>query len=329
MNYIIKIDNREKELIKLFNNKGYDMLLENLEIGDIQFLDLLTKELIIIIERKTLSDLSSSIKDGRYKEQKERMIHGIKNNVRKIMLIEGDNMDKFDLPLNTLESVIINTLLRDNIHIYISKNIENTIEFIENIISQIPKYYNDLQKEIINGEQKIFNNEFNCKLNKKDNITVEVCFINMLSQIPGVSNNIASKYVNKYKTINNFLIKLSQLPDKKKIIEVLGNELHGVNNRKVGNKVGEKIYNYLFGNCDTDVNVDTDISINIDTDTDVSKDIDTCVSINIDTDTDISKDISTCVSINIDTDASTNKNKKKKEIELKKLKLLLSKSLFD
>ena len=69
MNYIIKIDNREKDIIAILQNKGYNFELENLDLGDFQFLDLTSKEPIIIIERKTYSDLNASIKDGRYKEQ--------------------------------------------------------------------------------------------------------------------------------------------------------------------------------------------------------------------------------------------------------------------
>ena len=120
MDYIIKFDNREKDLIKILEDKGYNVTLENLDLGDIQFVDLTTKEIIIIIERKTYADLSASIKDGRYKEQKERMIHSIKKSIRKIVLIEGENTSTFKLPINTLTGVIINTILRDNIHIKIA-----------------------------------------------------------------------------------------------------------------------------------------------------------------------------------------------------------------
>ena len=38
LNFFIKIDNREKELIKLLETKGYMITLENLDIGDIQIL---------------------------------------------------------------------------------------------------------------------------------------------------------------------------------------------------------------------------------------------------------------------------------------------------
>ena len=248
MNYVIKFDNREKYLIKLLEDKGFDMVLENLDIGDIQFVDIETKNIMIVIERKTLPDLSSSIKDGRYKEQKERLIHSLNKNVRRIVLIEGTNYEDFTLPLKTLNSVIINTMIRDNIHIFISKNKEDTIEFIENIMLNIPKYYEDLQKQIINGEEKTFNNEFNCKTSKKENLTTKICFRNMLSQIPGVSTTMANIYVEKYNNMNNFIFTLKEESnnEKNKIIKLLSEEKYGATKRRIGDKVGEKIYNFIF-----------------------------------------------------------------------------------
>jgi len=268
MDYIIKFDNREKELIKILEEKGYSMILENLDIGDIQFLDLITKNIIIIIERKTLPDLSSSIKDGRYKEQKERLIHSLKKDVRKIVLIEGTNYDDFSLPLKTLNSVIINTMIRDNIHIHISKSKEDTIEFIENIILNMSKYYDDLKKEIVNGESKSFNNEFSCKTSKKENLTIDICFRNMLSQIPGVSTTMASVYVNKYKNMENFILNLKEEAnnDKIKIIKLLSDEKYGTNNRRIGDKVGEKIYNFIF-------NVEIENSNNLNNSSNLNKNI--------------------------------------------------------
>jgi crossover junction endonuclease MUS81 len=251
MDYIIKFDNREKALIKILEEKGYNMELENLDLGDIQFLDLTTKEIVIIIERKTLSDLSSSIKDGRYKEQKERLLHSLKYNVRRIILLEGTDYENFTLPLNTLNSVIINTIIRDNMHIYLSKNKDDTISFIENIILNLPKYYEELKKEIIFGESKQITSStmsLSYKTTKKDNLTVDVCFRNMLSQIPGVSISIASIYVEKYKCMNDFInsIRINGENDKSKIIKLLADEKYGKSHRRIGDKVAEKIYNFIF-----------------------------------------------------------------------------------
>jgi crossover junction endonuclease MUS81 len=248
MNYIIKFDNREKELIKLLEFKDYNFILENLDIGDIQLVDPDSNEIIFIIERKTISDLSASIKDGRYKEQKERMIHSLKKSCRKIILIEGSNMDNFGLPLSTFNSVIINTMLRDNMHIHMTKNINDTIEFIENIIIQLPKYYEDLKKEIVLGEDKEYTAQYNCSTGKKENITSSICFRNMLAQIPGISTSMANVYVEKYKNMEIFIETLSKLSNKNKneLILLLANEKYGISNRKIGNKIAEKIFNNIF-----------------------------------------------------------------------------------
>lgn len=246
MDYFIKIDNREKDLIKIVESKEsktYNIVCENLDIGDIQIVDSETKDIIIMIERKTLSDLSASIKDGRYKEQKERMIHSLKKNIRKIVLIEGDDYSKFTLSLKTLESVIINTMIRDNIHIHLTKSIEETIEFIENIILNLSKYYTDLKDEIINNIYKEYDGEHNCKTGKKDNLTPQICFRNMLSQITGISTSIAQVIVDKYGTME-LLIK--QLKNDDGINEV-SDIKYGTNQRRIGIKVSCKIYEYLTG----------------------------------------------------------------------------------
>lgn len=248
MNYIIKIDNREKDLINLLKEKGYDTEQENLDIGDIQFVDIMTKQIVIVIERKTYADLSASIKDGRYKEQKERMIHSIPILVRKIMLIEGgkNNFSDFTLHEKTFHSVILNTMLRDNIHVHLTNNLESTLDFIENIIFQIPKYYDDIRDEVIVGAKKECNNEYNCSTKKKENVNQNIAFRNMLAVIPGISAKMAYVYVEKYKTMENFIntLKLESNNDGNKIIEILGEEKYG--ERKIGEKIGEKIYNFLF-----------------------------------------------------------------------------------
>lgn len=246
MDYIIKFDNREKELIKILEERGYSITLENLDLGDIQFIDLKSKDPLILIERKTLADLSASIKDGRYKEQKDRMKHSIKKSVRKIVLIEGTDYHNFSLPIKTIDSVIINTMVRDNIHIHLTKSKEETIDFIENIILQLPKYFEDLKKEIVDGEEKVFTNEFSCKSGKKDNLTQEICFRNMLNQIPGVSTGISTVLAEKYKNIVEFTKQLNEF-ERKDSIKLIANEKYGSNNRRIGDKVGEKIYSFLYG----------------------------------------------------------------------------------
>ena len=76
---IIKIDTRETALLHQILNqtttipvfKNIQIKSETLPIGDIIISD--ETEDKIIIERKSVSDLLSSIKDGRYEEQSYRL----------------------------------------------------------------------------------------------------------------------------------------------------------------------------------------------------------------------------------------------------------------
>jgi len=249
MNYIIKLDNREKYLIELFEKKGYNIITENLDLGDFQIIDVETKEIIIIIERKTFADLSASIKDNRYHEQKNRLKNSLKSSVRKIILLEGSNIRDFTLAESAFHSSILNTMVRDNLHVYISKDLENTASFIENLIFQLVKYYDDLQKEVVLGEETISSSGVHVK--KKDNLTKSSCFQNMLVQIPGVSVKVAEVFTEKYKNIFDFIKSMEEKFNgdddfKENVIQYISGEKFGVNNRKVGDILAQKIYFYIF-----------------------------------------------------------------------------------
>ena len=88
--FSIVIDNREIKLIELFKSfeiPNFKLSVKPLKIGDIlilnnsENLDIETcsdeemyKHVLTIFERKTCQDLLSSINDGRYREQKARLI---------------------------------------------------------------------------------------------------------------------------------------------------------------------------------------------------------------------------------------------------------------
>ena len=78
MNLEIIIDNRETSLYNNMIERDLDkfekkitITKKQLEIGDIH---LVFNDNIYVYERKTMNDLMSSIKDGRYKEQKLRLL---------------------------------------------------------------------------------------------------------------------------------------------------------------------------------------------------------------------------------------------------------------
>ena len=100
---LIKVDYREKDLIALLelmtsdnNCDSIKIKVDNLKIGDVAFIETdkdgnETGNELLLFERKSLNDLASSIKDGRYTEQSFRLdgyqdVHN--HNI--VYIIEGD-----------------------------------------------------------------------------------------------------------------------------------------------------------------------------------------------------------------------------------------------
>ena len=93
----IKVDSREKDLLAKLSFyissipafRNLKVITESLPIGDI-IISGNNNEDILIIERKTIVDLLSSIKDGRYEEQSYRLNGTHVHNHNIMYVIEGD-----------------------------------------------------------------------------------------------------------------------------------------------------------------------------------------------------------------------------------------------
>ena len=169
------IDYREKKILDYFKDHKNKENIEkkNLLVGDIIFT--YDNEKILIIERKTIKDLMSSITDGRYKEQKFRLMKN--NNINNLLiLLEGEIEEpKFGYmkKKNVLGS-IINTMFRDNINIYKTFDIDETCYFIECILNKLLKKETKNFTKLLNLENIKDNqeNQSYCdtiKLSKKSN----------------------------------------------------------------------------------------------------------------------------------------------------------------
>ena len=106
---MIYIDNRETDLIDEFDES--EITIKQLDIGDIIIENYL-------IERKTISDLAASIKDGRLREQKYRMKE---LNKKIIYIIEGTICT--DFPKLKTNGILNSTLLTTIIKMKLIENI--------------------------------------------------------------------------------------------------------------------------------------------------------------------------------------------------------------
>lgn len=251
----IIIDNREKALKDYFiinNNNLFNISYENLILGDI--IIKYNNNLYYIFERKTNTDLASSIKDKRFHEQKSRLKEFVKDNtnVRIIYIYESlnifPNYSKNDIVNGIngeiLQSSIINTCLSDMFGIFITKSCDDTIHLLNEIFNRMIKrperYFYD---SVISNTNNLIQKK------KKENITNNNILILMLSQIPGISVKISECVYSHHKSMNDLIIKLNDFEthdDRIKYISGLGFPMKNDKIRRVGLKAGEKIINFIY-----------------------------------------------------------------------------------
>lgn len=107
----------------------------------------------IIVERKTVSDLLSSLSDGRYRDQKCRLVNSEAKNV--VILVEGFDSKKVNDPRTkkTLLSIFSNTMFRDQITVYHTRSLVETFEFLHHTGLQFAS--GDLERDEQYFERKL------------------------------------------------------------------------------------------------------------------------------------------------------------------------------
>ena len=213
----IKIDYREDDLKTnmnlLFKEHSHEIETENLPLGDIILLND-NREEKVIFERKSLYDLASSIKDGRYAEQSFRLNECQQHNHNIVYVIEGDleryNPTKGRMDKKILYSALITLNYFKGFSVIRTKNINETCELIINFADKLGR---ESKKTSYYDENKVEKEVNYCevmKKQKKNNITPENIGEIILSTIPGVSNKSAISIMREYKTIKNLIEKMTE-----------------------------------------------------------------------------------------------------------------------
>ncbi|XP_013115164.1 crossover junction endonuclease MUS81 [Stomoxys calcitrans] len=95
-----------------------------------------------IVERKRMDDLASSIRDGRFSEQKHRLKQSGIQHV--IYLVEdyGDN-EHLGLPLENLQQALSNTLIQSNFAIQRTENHRRSMMYLQGMSQMLIRLYKD------------------------------------------------------------------------------------------------------------------------------------------------------------------------------------------
>jgi len=186
------VDARETSLVPLLTRCE----TKPLTLGDVVIADDEGNELTII-ERKTVADLAASIKDGRYKEQSERLLaYNIPpHNV--VYLIEGTlRATKLPLPCETLMASMVSLLFGKGFSVVRTESLEQTAQFINVLLTKLEKekgYALNVRKEDASER----------KMEKKDRLNPANINAFMLSQIPYVNMQTAKAILSVYPSVSD------------------------------------------------------------------------------------------------------------------------------
>jgi len=213
------IDCREHALLARMKAESKQMT-----IGDIS----IEKEgqTVILLERKTIADLASSICDGRYQEQQYRLLESTLPPHRIVYLIEGSMDTPTSLPKKNLESALL-SLWFHGFSIMHTVGLDGTVDYLNELVDKVNKEATD--KDYISM----------IKIKKKDKLTPENIDILMLSQIPGVSTVTAKSLLDVYGTMYELIKQFKETPT---LLDIF---TYGEKKRKLSKKIVESLKIYL------------------------------------------------------------------------------------
>ena len=180
----IIVDTREHDLIELFSSQ--EIKVKSLDVGDVH---LIGQDIVVAIERKSLADLAASIKDGRYKEQKQRLNAFMNSQeIKRVVVIIVEGRFSYDsekpgsiggLSRKAILSAVLNSQMRDGFKVITTESKSETrhaiVELAKRIESHVETRYNSKYEPCVVKTVKKENND---KMNS---------YLVQLSSIPLVS----------------------------------------------------------------------------------------------------------------------------------------------
>jgi ERCC4-type nuclease len=243
----IAVDYREVALLNQLqkqNSHHLSITRENLTIGDVVISS--DGSPLIIIERKTLNDLSASIKDGRYKEQTFRLNILPLSNHSIFFLIEGKlqtypTHPRF-LPKATILSAMVTLSYTHGFSTHRTETTSESAEWILNLAQKLRKIQTNVPPVSETPiERPVDYTDLLPKKKQKYVTPSNICPL-MLTQIPGVGSQTAKGIAKAFPTLPLLITALKSDPETLTDIQIY---LKSGKSKKLDHKTKTRIYQYL------------------------------------------------------------------------------------
>lgn len=132
------LDNREHSLIRALQATGQQLTVKALTVGDI-WIQGSTLVGGLIVERKALADLQASLFDGRYREQKARLLSTCQElKMRPVYVLEGNiAFPPANLSTSAIRKLVNRLQLRHGIAVIHTESVSDTADWIQTTLEQL------------------------------------------------------------------------------------------------------------------------------------------------------------------------------------------------
>ena len=238
------IDSRENKILEqleanpqLFSSYKYKK--EYLDLGDFVLSD--SNGHTLFFERKTWADLAGSLKDGRYREQRSRLLQQRESSAadtsKVCYIVEGVYNEK---EYKSEKHVVTRLQFVYNVPVMFSQSVMNTIEILREFLEKekLDSFFSAGREPLLDQIEARSNGK------KKNYDNARLFFAQCLATIKGISGPMALAITERWSTLHD-LIKDSEwettLKQEIKYKTAKGNDKH------ISDKVMEKIRVNFFG----------------------------------------------------------------------------------
>ena len=224
------IDNRERHLIPLL---GTDITVQVLAIGDI----IIGSPPALIIERKTIKDLEASVLDGRYREQKTRLLaHCQEVGASPLYILEGPYSSTTGrLAVPALLKLVARLQYKHGIPVLHTASLEETAIAVQ----ALSDYYREDPMNFARSTEPLRAVDAVHVTKKVNAADPKQFMVAALAQCPGVSTKVAEAIHTSYPSWAGLLVASEK--DLAAIVQVSG--------RKVGPAVAKRIWTLLHSSA--------------------------------------------------------------------------------
>ncbi|KAI8034538.1 crossover junction endonuclease MUS81 [Drosophila gunungcola] len=235
--------------------------VRRLTIGDFLWIaqDAQGNELVLpyIVERKRMDDLASSIRDGRFHEQKHRLQQSGLENI--IYLVEdyGDN-EQLGLPLDSLQQALANARIQTGVQVVRTENHYRSMSYLAAMSRSLGQIFaskrlysvqrGTLDKSIcVLTDSRLGLLKFRALYEdsaKNAQLTVREVFVQQLLQLHSLSLDRAMSIVERYPTPRCLLDAYAECPDAKQAGLLLARIPCGPLERPLGEKPSQCLHEF-------------------------------------------------------------------------------------